>query len=131
MTQGERVKEVRKELGLTLENFGKKLGVTKVAVSNIERGNRNLTEQMFKSICREFNITEEWLRTGKGQMHPALSEEEEIAKLVSHLLEDGKDNAFYGIVLEIVRTYNELSPNSQKVLADVSELFVQNLKKED
>lgn len=46
MTQGERIKEVRNSLGLTLEKFGDRLGVTKVAISNIEKGNRNLTEQM-------------------------------------------------------------------------------------
>ena len=48
MTQGERIKEVRNSLGLTLEKFGDRLGVTKVAISNIEKGNRNLTEQMTK-----------------------------------------------------------------------------------
>lgn len=68
MTQGERVKEVRKSLGLTLEKFGEKLGVTKVAISNIEKGNRNLTEQMTKSICREFGADYMWLTTGEGEM---------------------------------------------------------------
>lgn len=68
MTQGERVKEVRKSLGLTLEKFGEKLGVTKVAISNIEKGNRNLTEQMTKSICREFGVDYIWLTTGEGEM---------------------------------------------------------------
>lgn len=66
MTQGERIKEVRKKLDLTLEEFGKKLGVGKTAISKIEKGQVNLTEHMFKSICREFNVSEEWLRTGEG-----------------------------------------------------------------
>ena len=56
MTQGERVKEIRKTLDLTMEKFGEKLGVGKTAISNIESGNRNLTEQMSKSICREYNV---------------------------------------------------------------------------
>ncbi len=68
MTQGERVKEVRTALGLTLERFGDKLGVTKVAISNIEKGNRNLTEQMTKSICREYGVDYIWLTTGEGEM---------------------------------------------------------------
>ena len=68
MTQNERVKEVRKALGLTLEKFGDRLGVTKVAISNIEKGNRNLTEQMTKAICREFNVDYMWLTTGDGEM---------------------------------------------------------------
>lgn len=68
MTQGERIREVRNTLGLTLEKFGDRLGVTKVAISNIEKGNRNLTEQMAKAICREFNVDYMWLTTGDGEM---------------------------------------------------------------
>ena len=66
MEPRERVKELRKTLGLTMEKFGNRLGVTKVAISNIERGNRKLTEQMLRSICREFDVNEDWLRTGVG-----------------------------------------------------------------
>ena len=66
MTQGERVKAVRDEKHMTMEEFGKHLGVTKVAISNIEKDKRGLTEQMLKSICREFNVNEDWLRTGAG-----------------------------------------------------------------
>lgn len=62
-----RIKELRKKLGLTLEKFGERLGVKKAAVSKWENGD-NITSQMFKSICREFNVNEEWLRTGKGEM---------------------------------------------------------------
>lgn len=68
MTQNERVKEVRKSLNLTLEKFGERVGVGKTAISNIEKGNRNLTEQMTKSICREFGVDYIWLTTGEGVM---------------------------------------------------------------
>lgn len=68
MTQGERIKEIRKTLGLTLEKFGDKVGVTKQTVSRIENGINNLTEQMTKSICREFNVDYIWLTTGDGEM---------------------------------------------------------------
>ena len=66
MTENERVKEVRKTLNLTLEKFGERIGVTRGSMSNIENGNRNLTEQMTKSICREFGVM--WLTTGEGEM---------------------------------------------------------------
>lgn len=68
MTQGERIKDVRNSLGLTLEKFGEKLGVTKTAISRIENGERSLTEQMTKSICREFSVDYMWLTTGEGEM---------------------------------------------------------------
>ena len=68
MTQGERIKDVRNSLGLTLEKFGEKLGVTKTAISRLEKGERSLTEQMTKSICREFSVDYMWLTTGDGEM---------------------------------------------------------------
>lgn len=68
MTQGERVKEIRKALGLTLEKFGEKVGVGKTAISKIEKGERGLTEQMTKSICREYGVDYIFLTTGEGEM---------------------------------------------------------------
>ena len=68
MTENERVKEVRKTLNLTLEKFGERIGVTRGSMSNIENGNRSLTEQMTKSICREFGVDYMWLTTGQGEM---------------------------------------------------------------
>lgn len=70
MNQGERIKKLRETLGLTLESFGEKVGVTRGAISNLEKGNRNLTEQMTKSICREFGVDYIWLTTGEGEMFP-------------------------------------------------------------
>lgn len=129
MTQGERVKKVRKSKEMTMEKFGERLGVTRTAISNIEKGYRGLTEQMLKAICREFNVDETWLRTGDGDMPQKLSEEEEIADLVSDVLENGKNNEFYGIILEIIRTYNELSPGSQEVIKNFSKKLGENLSK--
>ena len=82
--QGERVKQVRSYFHLTLEKFGDKLGVTKVAISNIEKGNRNLTTQMAKAICKQFNVDYIWLTTGKGDMF--LEEDEEVELM--HYLEE-------------------------------------------
>lgn len=68
MSQGERIKFLRKELGLTLEKFGDRVGVTKQTISRIENGINNLTDQMAKSICREFNVSYAWLVDGEGEM---------------------------------------------------------------
>lgn len=86
LTQGERVKDIRKTLNLTLEKFGQCVGVGKSAISNIEKGDRNLTEQMLKSICREFNVNESWLRDGTGEMFVDISRDEEIAEFVGRTL---------------------------------------------
>lgn len=53
---------------MTQESFGQKLGVRKTAISKIENGENNLTEQMIKLIYTEFNVNDNWLRTGQGAM---------------------------------------------------------------
>lgn len=68
MLQGERIKKIRKSLHLTLEEFGAKVGVTKQTISRIENNVNNLTDQMAKSICREFNVNYEYLVNGEGEM---------------------------------------------------------------
>lgn len=92
MTQGERIKEVRKSLGLTLEKFGECIGVTRGSMSNLENGHRNLTEQMTKSICREFNVSDEWLRTGEGEMFLPVNRKTKIEKLTNQLLSEESDS---------------------------------------
>lgn len=66
MTQGERVRQVRKELGLTLEKFGERIGLKKSGLSQIENGKNSVTDQVIKSICREFSVDYTWLTTGEG-----------------------------------------------------------------
>lgn len=70
MTQGERVKEIRKsdKVNLTMEKFGERIGLKKSAVSLIESGKNALTDANIKSICREFGVDYMWLTTGEGEM---------------------------------------------------------------
>lgn len=115
LTCGERVKEIRKTLGLTLEKFGEPLGVTKVAISNIEKGNRNVTEQMLKAICREYSVNEDWLKNGIGEMFRKPSDE--VGYYVEDLLEyEGQGNPFYDIIIEMMKTYQELDESSKSVI---------------
>ena len=63
-----RIKQLRTALKLTLEEFGDRIGVTRAAVSKWENGDRGIADSMVVSICREFNVNEQWLRTGEGRM---------------------------------------------------------------
>lgn len=83
----ERIKELRKTLDLSLEEFGAKIGVTKQTISRLERGVNSVTEQMFKSICREFGVSEEWLRNGTGNIFKEMSRAEEAVQIVSSSLD--------------------------------------------
>jgi transcriptional regulator with XRE-family HTH domain len=68
MAQGERVNQIRKTLDLTLEKFGEKLGVQKSSISKIEKDRVALSDQMAKSICREYNVNYDYLMYGEGEM---------------------------------------------------------------
>lgn len=117
MDCGERVKQIRKNKGMTLEKFGERVGVTKQTVSRIENGVNALTEQMLLSVCREFDVNEQWLRTGEGEMFKERSPSEEIGYYVEDLLEyDGHGNPFYDMIIEMMKTYVELDEKSQAVI---------------
>ena len=74
------------------EKFGEKLGVGKTAVSNIENGNRSLTEQMLRSICREYHVSEDWLRNGTGEMFVTLTRREKLASFFGSLMKESDDS---------------------------------------
>ena len=101
----ERIKQLRKELGLTLEKFGERLGVSKVAISLIENGKNALTDQMFKSICREFNVRDEWLRTGELPMFVQMNRDERVADIVKKAL--ASDDEF---VINTFTALGQLTP---------------------
>lgn len=112
MTQGERVREIRKKLGFTLEKFGERIGIKKAAMSAIETGKNSLTDANIKAICREFNINEEWLRTGSGEMR--IPVEDEAAAAVSDLVE--KSNPLYDIIKGIMVAYQKLDGPFREVI---------------
>lgn len=68
MTLGERVRKIRRQMDLTQQDFGKRIGIKSNSVSLIESGGRNASDQVILAICREFDISEDWLRTGTGEM---------------------------------------------------------------
>lgn len=92
-TLNERVKQLRKTLDLTMEKFGNRLGVKKNSISQIESGKNSLTEQMIKSICREFDVDEEWLKNGTGSMFIERTLDEEIAKFIG-TIQSVEDDSF-------------------------------------
>jgi transcriptional regulator with XRE-family HTH domain len=122
-----RLKELRKIQKLSQEEFGKRLGVGKAAVSKMELGTYNVTDPMIKLICREFTVNENWLRTGSGEMIKSIPEEDEVAAYVSELLEDNGENPLFTLIKEIMHTYNQLDNKSKTVLNDYIIKLLHNL----
>ena len=83
-----RIRELRKTLGLTLDKFGEPLGVTKTAISRLENGVNGITDQMIKSICREYNVNEEWLVNGTGEMFSEIDREDQIMRWAASVLKE-------------------------------------------
>lgn len=102
----ERIKELRKALGLTLDKFGERVGVSRSAMGNIENGVRGVTDQMFKSICREFNVREEWLRTGEEPMFIQMSRDEEIASFINSI-QQGCTDSFKKRFIKVLASLDE------------------------
>lgn len=108
MTQGERVKEIRKALNLTLEKFGERLGVGKTAISKIEKGENKLTAQMAKVICSEYGVNYNYLESGTGEMFADVPQDT-IDALCQQYRLDSFDRA-------IIQEYLKLDADSRAVL---------------
>lgn len=63
-----RIKEIREILKLTQDEFSSNIGLKRSSLSDIERGGAPITERTIIAICSKFNVNEEWLKTGKGEM---------------------------------------------------------------
>lgn len=130
-----RLRELREKTGRTQEEWAKIMGLSRSGVTSIESGQRKVTDKHIKLLTVEpidgKYISENWLRTGEGEMFLPVLEEDEMALYVSELLEDEGDNPLYTIIKEVMHTYSELSPKSQEVIRDAAEKLLENLRKTD
>ena len=106
MTENERVKEVRMAQSLTLEKFGERIGLQKSAISRIERGVYSMTDQTRHSICREFGISEEWLRNGTGNMYDNIEKSARLMEWAVDIMKE-KDDSIKKKVVNLLMSLNE------------------------
>ncbi len=86
-----RIKDVRVALKLSQEEFGRRLGVTRGAVTNIEFNKTEPKPLFVELLCREFDVNETWLRTGEGEMFIKKSRDQEIAAFMGNVLKGEPD----------------------------------------
>ncbi len=84
-----RIRDIRKTLNLTMEVFGQRIGVSKSTISNIENGNRDATEHMIKSICREYGVDYTWLTSGNGSMF--IENDDDFYERIDHIMTNETD----------------------------------------
>ncbi len=122
MSSNERVNHLRKsEFNMTLEEFGRRIQMTKGAVSRMEKGDRVVSERTIKIICSEFNVNEHWIRTGEGEMFIE-SDESIIAELAMEYHLDDFDKAF-------ITHYLQLNSADRKKFKDYIAVLATSLNK--
>lgn len=90
---GKRVRKIRLQKGISQEQFGELIGIKKAAVSKIGNGDNSLSRSNLISICKQFNINEEWLLYGKGEMFIPESRENEIRRFFENAMSSDTDLA--------------------------------------
>ena len=125
----ERIKELRKKLNMTQDAFSKNLDLSRNFIAQVESGTKSPSDRTIKDICRIYNINEEWLRTGQGEMY--IPPDDETAALVENLLEEGKDNPFYATVLSALRIYDQQDQQGKEVLKAYFRSFIDDLKRDE
>lgn len=117
----ERIKVVRKALGLSQTDFGSKIGVKQGTVAAYESGARIPLDSVIVSICREFNVSERWLRTGEGEMFVQLSREEEITKFAMEVIRDPGSE----FQRQLLTTMARLEPAQWKLMEQMLDQLLQ------
>lgn len=117
MTIGERVKTLRKELGLTLEKFANPIGIHRGSLSAIENDKSGVSDRTLLAICREYGVSEKWLRDGDGEMFVPVTRNEKIARFAGELMKDETPD-FRRQLVEILADLND---EQWDALADFAE----------
>lgn len=105
---GERIEILRKDLSMSRRVFGEKLGVSESVIVNIEYDRLKRPDQkesLYKLICKEFNVNEEWLRTGNGEMFVPLTRNQLITDFTSNLIKE--DETFKKRLVEALAKLDE------------------------
>lgn len=112
----QRIRQLRKQLGLSQTEFGERLGIKQTTVAGYETGGRTPIDAVVSLICREFNVSETWLRTGEGEMFVTLSRDQKISEFIGDILGDEKAD----FQRKMVGILAELSEDEWKVLRDIA-----------
>ena len=103
----DRIKKVRTALGLSQQEFADRIGIKRGAVANYEVGRNEPIDAVISLICREFNVSERWLRTGEGDMFVQIARDKEIMRFVGDVMQGEDDNFRRRFLLALARLPEE------------------------
>ena len=110
----DRLKQLRKELGLTQQEFSDQIGIKRNTFSQYENGRNEPIDAVIKLICGKFNVNEDWLRTGEGEMFPDISRDDELQHLIEASMREESGEIKRRIAAAIMR----LTPDQLRACTD-------------
>lgn len=119
----ERISQVRKNAGLTQEKFAARIGLTRNFVWMIEKGERIPSDRTIADICREFGVSETWLRTGQGQMLLDLGEDAELIQVLAQIQVSDDDT-----IKDLLVAYWRLDESEKAAIRKLIDTLIQRKK---
>ena len=116
----DRFKELRKELNVTQQEFADKLKISRNFVAQIEMGSKVPSDRTIDDVCREFNVNEEWLRTGNGDMFVPGIKDKQISAMLADVMKSGEDSFRHRLVPALARLDDEGWDNLEKLIDMIS-----------
>ena len=110
----ERLKRLRKELDMTQQEFAEGIGIKRNTMATYESGRNEPIDAVISLICTKYNVNENWLRTGEGEMFVEMSYDDEIAQFVGQVMGE-EDDSFKK---RLISGLAALDDNGWKVLED-------------
>lgn len=116
----DRFKELRKELNVTQQEFADKLKISRNFVAQIEMGSKVPSDRTIDDVCREFGVSEEWLRTGNGDMFVPGIKDKQISAMLADVMKSGEDSFRHRLVSALARLDDEGWDNLEKLIDMIS-----------
>lgn len=123
----DRLKELRKALNLTQQKFADKLGVKQNTIAQYEMGRNDPSDAVIISICREFGVSENWLRNGEGEMFIPMTLDEEIASFIGSIQADIEPT----FQKRFISALAKLSPEEWKTIEHIMRNMIDEREKEE
>ena len=115
----DRIKALRKELHLNQTAFGEKIGIKQGTVAGYENGSRQPMDAVISAICREWNVSEEWLREGTGEMFISADRRQQLHAWADCVLADSPESFRYRFVNALSRLPDEWWSLTEKVALEI------------
>lgn len=123
----ERIMLIRKNSGLTQEEFGKRIGgLSRNYIWMLEKGDRVPSDMVILSICREFGVNEQWLKTGEGSPYIEMTRKQEVESFLGDTLKDDESFRF-----RLISFLADLTDEQMEHLEELTKILLDHMKESD